>query len=211
MSINPLLVIMLICSFFGAFFLIASIHAVKKIRLFRALRSSVFMVLFVVLTALSGILIIANHGYRALLQEELAATVTIEPMDARLFTARVKLPDGTVSSYVINGDQLYVDAHILKWHPWLNLVGVHTTYELDRIGGRYITLEDERTKPHTVHTLSKSKVLDMFNLRRRWMALKPLLDAEYGSATFIGSDRPATFQVMVSTSGLLVREEEDRN
>jgi hypothetical protein len=33
-----------------------------------------------------------------------------------------------------------------------------------------------------------------------------LLDAEYGSASFINSDKPAYFEIRVSTTGLLIRK-----
>jgi hypothetical protein len=36
--------------------------------------------------------------------------------------------------------------------------------------------------------------------------LAPLLDVEYGSATFVHADRPALFEIRVSTTGLLIRE-----
>jgi hypothetical protein len=36
--------------------------------------------------------------------------------------------------------------------------------------------------------------------------LNPLLDAEYGSATFINSNSPEEFRLMVSTTGLLIRK-----
>jgi len=106
---------------------------------------------------------------------------------------------------VLSGDQVYVDAHILKWKPVANLLGLHTTYELDRIGGRYIDIEHERDSTRTVFLLSSSKPLDMFTLRRRWTLLAPLLDAEYGSGTFVTADRPDSLEVLVSTTGLLIR------
>ena len=49
------------------------------------------------------------------------------------------------------------------------------------------------------------KPLDMFSLRQSYSLLAPLLDTEYGSATFIAVDEPATFEVRVSTTGLLIR------
>jgi hypothetical protein len=48
----------------------------------------------------------------------------------------------------------------------------------------------------------------MFDLRRRFAILNPLLDAEYGSATFINSNSTEEFRVMVSTTGLLIRKTE---
>jgi hypothetical protein len=46
----------------------------------------------------------------------------------------------------------------------------------------------------------------LFGLRRRYEFLAPLLDAEYGSATFIPVTRPAELELRVSTTGLLIRE-----
>ncbi len=48
----------------------------------------------------------------------------------------------------------------------------------------------------------------MFDLRRRFQILNPLLDAEYGSATFINSNSREEFRVLVSTTGLLIRKSE---
>lgn len=64
------------------------------------------------------------------------------------------------------------------------------------------------TTTRTVHPLSKNKTLDMFELRNRFAVLNPLLDTEYGSATFIKSNSAEEFRVMVSTTGLLIRKTE---
>jgi len=198
---------MSVTALFSLVFLIALVHALTKFRIFSVIRNTVFALLFTSLTAVFTLLWLANHGYRSLLKEECAATITIEPAGKQRFVARVVLPDGETAEYICGGDQVYVDAHILKWHPWFNLIGVHTAYQLDRIGGRYITIDDEKNKPHTVHSIAKSSKVDMFKIRMRWVALKPLLDAEYGSAAFIYADLPAVYKIMVSTSGLLVRKE----
>jgi hypothetical protein len=51
-----------------------------------------------------------------------------------------------------------------------------------------------------------NKPVDMFSLRERYSLLSPLLDAEYGSATFIPAKEPTEVEVRVSTTGLLVRK-----
>ena len=48
--------------------------------------------------------------------------------------------------------------------------------------------------------------MDLFGLRRRYAFLAPLLDAEYGSATFMPATRPIELELRVSTTGLLMRE-----
>jgi hypothetical protein len=86
------------------------------------------------------------------------------------------------------------------------VLGYHTQYELDRMAGRYVDIEDERTMSRTVHSLKTDKALDLFDLARRHAWLRFLVDTEYGSATYIEVTRPARFEVRVSTTGLLVRE-----
>jgi hypothetical protein len=151
-------------------------------------------------------IVIATEGYRALTYEEIAAVVKTEPIGAKQFTANFRFPDGREASYRLAGDALYVDAYILKWKPIVNILGLHTAYELDRVVGRYIDLKEERESTRTVFLLSRDKPLNLFTLRQRYSLLRPLLDAEYGSASFINSDKPASFEIRVSATGLLIRK-----
>ena len=145
------------------------------------------------------------HGYRALTRETVAAVVDVEPLGPRRFLARVRLPDGRTRVYEIAGDAFYVDARVLKWKPWAQLLGLHTAYALDRIGGRYRDLESERRLPRTVHSLGPQPPLDLHALRRRHAWLAPLVDAAYGSATFMPVEGRARYEIRVGPSGLLAR------
>lgn len=187
-------------------FLFAAIGAVKKFRLIRAFKSSLLMILCLLITAVSGLILIVNHTYNSFSKETMAAVIVIKPLGEQQFIAHVSLPDSSCAEYNISGDMLYIDAHILKWNPVLNRIGIHTSYKLDRIGGRYNAISDEQEKPRTIYPLGKRKILDMYSLRKRFLALRPILDVQYGSATFIGAQKPAVFHCMVSNSGLLVRE-----
>src|SRR5258705_2035902 len=157
------------------------------------------------LGVLCGTIRIGIRGYRALAQEVLAATIQTDPIGNRHFRATVTLADGTLHMFDLAGDAVYVDAHILKWRPVVNLLGLHTAYELDRIAGRYRALGDEQTQARTVYSIARKKPIDAFDLARRYWLLRPLVDAEYGSATFINAAEPATLEIPVSTTGLLGR------
>lgn len=158
------------------------------------------------LSALGGTLGVSTQGYRALTSEEVAVTVTTVPTGPSSFQAFVEFADGRDTTFVVQGDQVMVDAHILKWRYFSNVLGLRTQYELDRLQGRYIDIEDERTRERTVHSLKSDKPVDLFDLVQRYSYLALLVDAEYGSATYIDVREPARFQVLVSTTGLLVRE-----
>ena len=156
------------------------------------------------LAGLAAAISVGLREYHALTLEVLAATVTTQPLGPQRFRAMIVLPDKRLAMYDLAGDALYMDARILKWHPWVNLLGLHTSYELDRVAGRYNAVSDERSRPHTAYELARPAGIDLFAIARRRL-LGPLVDAEYGSAAFVTSTRPAQYEVRVSTTGLLMR------
>ena len=164
------------------------------------------------LAALCGSITLGIRGYRALTREVVAATIKTEPLGPQRFRATVTLPDSSLHMFELAGDAVYVDAHVLKWRPVANLMGLHTAYELDRITGRYQVLADEQTRERTVFSLAAKKPFDAFDLARTYWVLRPFVDAEYGSATFIGATAPpgTVYEVRVSTTGLLVRQVRSR-
>lgn len=186
-------------------FAVATWRALWHGRLFSFSARSLATLLFAALGALGFVLVGATQGYRALTREALACEVSVEPAGKQAFVATFTFPDGRREVHTLSGDQLYVDAHILKWKPWVNVLGLHTAYELDRVSGRYVSLDDERQRPRTVASLARSKRFDLFDLRRTYARLGLLVDTAYGSATFVDVHSSATFEVRVSTTGLLVR------
>jgi len=164
------------------------------------------------LAALCGSITLGIRGYRALTREVVAATIKTEPLGPQRFRATVTLPDSSLHMFELAGDAVYVDAHVLKWRPVANLMGLHTAYELDRISGRYQVLAEEQTRERTVFSLAAKKPFDAFDLARTYWVLRPFVDAEYGSATFIGATAPpgTVYEVRVSTTGLLVRQVRSR-
>jgi hypothetical protein len=190
---------------FGIIVFIAGLVALSRLRMVRFLVRTLFGLLLLALGALSGAIALGIQGYSALTREDVAARISVRPAAPQKFSATVRYPDGRAQSFDLAGDEIYVDAHILKWKPVANLIGLHTAYELDRIAGRYQAIEQERSAPRTVYLLRETRPVELFQLRQRYAFLAPLYDAEYGSATFVQVKEPAELEVLVSTSGLLVR------
>ena len=190
----------------GAALVVMAIRALRGRRWMGGAARTGAGALFLSLGALSATLGVSLQGYQGLTNEELALTVTTVPTGPDAFQAFLEFPDGRDTTLHVRGDQLLVDAHILKWHYIANVIGYATQYELDRLTGRYAAIDDERTRPRTVHSLKTEKPLDLFALARRHSWLRFLVDAEYGSASYVDVDRPARFEVRVSSTGLLIRE-----
>ena len=193
------------CSVLGLLFMLAGVASARRRRF---VRLSVHITLALACLA-SGALFLTLHlslqGYRAFTREDLAATIYAEPVGPSQFRVTIHLANGQTDSYWLAGDEIYVDARILKWKPWANLFGLHTAYELDRIAGRYHLIEDERVRPRTVYQLNTDRMVDVFALRRRYGLLGSVVDAEYGSAAFFPARDRIAIELRVSTTGLLFR------
>jgi hypothetical protein len=203
---NPMTVLAILSAAVSLVAFIAAVLALRKRKFLGGTVGLLLGLLFLSLGALFATITIGIQGYRALTREEIAALVKVQPVVPQEFNAHFRLVDGEEVSFQIAGDEIYVDAHILKWKPMVNFLGLHTAYELDRVAGRYTRLEDEQSKPRTIFHLSQDKPVNLFHLRQKYALLKPLLDAEYGSATFAAADKPAELEIRVSTSGLLIRK-----
>ena len=189
----------------GGLFVFAGVASARRRRFLRLSLQSVLALVCLLSGALFLTLYLSLHGYRALTREDLAGTIQAEPTGPSQFQVTVQIPGRQPERFQLAGDEIYVDAHILKWKPWANLFGLHTAYALDRLAGRYQAIEDESGKPHTVYTLGGTRAVDLFSLRRRFAWLEPVVDAEYGSAAFFPTRDRVSLELRVSTSGLLFR------
>jgi hypothetical protein len=189
----------------GLVLLLAGLRALWQSRILGFTSRTLVGLVLLVAGLLSGAVAIGVQGYRALAREELVARIVITPVAGQRFEARFVYPDGREQTYQLAGDEIYVDARILKWTPYANMIGLHTMWDLDRVAGRYRSIDQEQSETRTVYSIGTTQAVDLFDLRRRFAALAPLFDAEYGSATFVPAAQPAELELYVSTTGLLLR------
>ena len=76
---------------------------------------------------------------------------------------------------------------------------------VERIGGRYRDIEQERTGQRTVYPLSENPGLDLWMLSTRYPRWLPVVDAVYGSATYMPMADGARYEISITQSGLIAR------
>jgi hypothetical protein len=178
--------------------------ALVRARVLRVVvRSFIALVLFAAASVLA-LVSLGVQGMRALTHEQTAARIKLVPTAPQRYEATVSFADGRIERYSLAGDQIYIDGHIVKWTPLANMLGLQTSYRLDRISGRYRALEQENTAPRTVYALGTPAIVDLVALGRR-LPLADFFDAEYGSATYVPVEGPGELELKVSTTGLLLR------
>jgi hypothetical protein len=161
----------------------------------------IFLILPVSIGLVAGNLV----TYTRLTHEQRALKAEFTKTGEHEFNAVLTYPQGDVQRVTLRGDEWQVDARIVKWKPLANIIGFDAAYRLERISGRYTEIADERSEPHTVYPLSPPTLLDVWSLVRRISAWVPWIDALYGSAVYVPMADGASFAVMVTQSGLIVR------
>jgi len=190
----------------GLLVLFAALVALVRVRPISFAFRALIGLLLLSLGSIAGMIGLGIQGYRALTREDVVARLSVKPAAPQRFSVLFRYPDGRELPLEVAGDEVYVDAHILKWKPIANIIGLHTAYELDRLQGRYQDIKQERVAERTVHSLRQDRPVDLFRMRQRYEVLGALFDAEYGSASFVPVTKPAELELRLSTTGLLMRE-----
>jgi len=145
-------------------------------------------------------------SYRQLQQEQPLATLSIYQLGDQSFDVTLAETTGEEHRFKLAGDQWQLDARLLTWTGPIAAAGAQPLYRLDRIAGRYLSLEQERTAERTVYPLSQSRWFDL------WDSLYEAglwLDAQFGSAVYMPLTNGAVFAVHLTPKGLIARPVND--
>ncbi|MEE8057286.1 MAG: hypothetical protein V3T17_05555 [Pseudomonadales bacterium] len=147
------------------------------------------------------------YSYQQLTKEQTIATLNFTKTAPQRFQVSVvDSRSGNEQVHELSGDLWQLDARIIKWNKILAGIGLSTGYRLDRLSGRYYSLEKEHSEPHTVYQLGDTNsLLDIWSWLREYGQVVAIVDASYGSATYLPMQHGALFSVNLSTTGLLAR------
>ena len=162
-----------------------------------------------------ALLAVALHGYTQLTDEQDVALLRFEQLAPQSFNATLTYPDGRSSQHILVGDDWRLEAQFIKWQSYATLLGAKPLYRLERLTGRYFDPQLEQNAPRSVISLDLTEStlpirlpenLDLWRQARRQPWLGKMVDASYGSATYLPMRDNVTYQVSVTNSGLLARE-----
>jgi len=166
------------------------------------------LVIFALLLILIGVDMMT---YRQLINDKPLGTISFQKKGDQHYLGTLTLIDtGVEKEYDIRGDQWQIDARIISWTGLLKMLGAKPGYRIDRLSGRYYSLEDEHRKKRTVHQLQNSEYwVDFWKIVRSSGNAVPLVDAVYGSATFLPMEEGAFFEISLTANGLKARPMND--
>jgi hypothetical protein len=203
--INFLLVAAGVSFLLASFYLFGFIKQLRKLKILSCSTKLIGFLLFSITASFCSLLVVGTQGYQGLTHEEKIGTVVIQPVAKQTFNAFLTLNNGQSVKFELKGDEVMVEANVLKWKPWSNVIGLKTGYRLDRIRGRYLTLADEQNKPRSIYSINEDNKSDIAKWREQYQHLSFLLDVEHGSASYVSAKENQEYEVVVTTNGLLLR------
>jgi len=145
-------------------------------------------------------------SYARLTHERPVAELHFSQLAPQKYRAAVTfVEENRQQEFELSGDEWQLDAKVLKWHGYANLMGFNAHYKLHRLAGRYATVEQSNNELTTTHNLNADPGLDIWHFVRRYPQLLPLVDAYYGSAVFLPMGDQTHFKVFMTQNGLIAR------
>ncbi|MBB4082252.1 hypothetical protein [Brevundimonas lenta] len=206
----------------GLVLLVKGLGALFRGRFFGGLLGGVCGAGFMAVAAIVSLLALDVQTYSRLTHERPVATIQIRQLGPQYFEATLIQPPrgenaaAATNLYPLHGDEWRLEAQVLKWKPWANVLGLDTQYRLDRLSGRYASTEQEINDERSVHPLSggdetnglpwKLSAWDMARKNRKYI---DAVDTLYGGAAYMPMADGARYEVWITQSGLVARPAND--
>lgn len=198
-------IIILVISLLGLVLLLAGLIKMFRRKVLGGSLQVLFGLLMIAGAVVSWSVALNLYSYQRFTGETSVVKLRLEARGPQAYRVYVIQPDQQAQSFELRGDEWQIDARVLKWGGLATLLGFDTAFQLDRITGRYRDVQQERQLPHTVHSLYRQQGVDIWRLVREHQSWIPLVDAIYGSATYMPMVDRAEYAVTITTSGLIAR------
>lgn len=141
-------------------------------------------------------------SYQHLMSEVPIASISIYEKQPQQFDLTLIEADGEEQRFEIYGDQWQLDARLLTWTGPIAALGKKPLYRLDRLSGRYVSLEQARNAQQSIYGLKQSEFIDIWQLMK---VMPSWIDANYGSAVYMPMENGAVYSVHLTAKGMNVR------
>lgn len=195
-----------VIAIFGLLLVALACQRLVRARFLAAGGSALGGLLLLAIAAVIFIVSLNLHTYARLTYEQPVAEIVFEQRAPQRYRATLtQIPSGEMQMFMLAGDEWQLDARVLKWKGWANLLGLDAQYRLERVSGRYRDIEQERNDERTVYGLSENPGVDLWVLSTQYPKWLPFVDAVYGSATYLPMAEGARYEVKMTQSGLIAR------
>jgi hypothetical protein len=113
-----------------------------------------------------------------------------------------------VRSYLIKGQQFVVEGHIVRWENFFVTVGMKPLYQVTRLTGRYVSINDEKGKERSVYEIGEET--KMWRWLMQYGEKIPGIDAVYGTSSFKDAFENKKYIVNIVHNAFVIKEQNNR-
>jgi hypothetical protein len=206
---NILLIASAVFTLITLLFVVSMLRHLRRRRALRATGSLAGGAASGALGAASLLLTFSYFGYGRLVDEQVVSQIEFSQSAQGEYVARLMIDGEADRFFALRGNEWQMDARVVNWKPPATLLGLDPIYQLERLSGRYSSVNDERSEQRTVYALADDAALDVWTVARRFPRLMPGVDAYYGTATYVPMADGARFEVTMTRTALIARPVND--
>jgi hypothetical protein len=189
--------------------------ALRRRRPYRALGGVTSGVLILAVAAGALLVGLDVQTYSRLTYEQPVATIDLHQTGDKAFDVTIGQPaaPGEVAlpeNYKLTGDEWRIEARVLKWKPWANVLGLNARYRLNRLAGEYADAAAERDGQHSVYDLPPRGTDGAIGRLSHRLDKAHIVDTVYGSVALMPMADNARYEVWMTQSGLVARAVNDQ-
>jgi hypothetical protein len=203
--LSPWMAAPVLIGLLGAIVLAAGIGALVRRRPYSAIGGIFSGGLFLALGAVILLLGLDVQTYRRLSFERPVATLQLHQTGDNAFDVTIAEAAGEQQprSFHLSGDEWRIEARVLKWKPWANVLGLDARYRLERLAGEFTDSAAEAAGPHSIVDLGGPERWGQLADWGQRLNRLDLIDTLYGSAAIMPMADGA-FQMSAYRSGCWV-------
>ncbi|MEY4708597.1 MAG: hypothetical protein RJB58_2320 [Pseudomonadota bacterium] len=155
-----------------------------------------------------GLVVLNTQTYARLSAERPVAEVTVAALHpaVQMYRVTVRRLDGTgiTTECRIQGDEWLMSAAVQKWRPWVNILGLDSTYRLDQLANKYFSAARGNGRAITACDLTgpPAKTFMPRGLSAWLMNSAQAEQRRFGSAIYMPLTDGAIYRVVMTQSGL---------
>ncbi len=182
---------------------------IKKRFNLKNISQTVFVLGMAVIICLVAFVLLQLRFYRVFNEKQIVAMVECRDGTGGQRFLDVKFYNDSHISQNIEmpfwGDEWVLEGRIIRWKNFLFLFGARDYYCLERISGRFLDPEKERTQKKPVYALSRGPD-KLWLLVYKFRRFLPFVEAAYGTSAFVPFEAGKKFNVYVVHSGFMIKD-----
>ena len=107
--------------------------------------------------------------------------------------------------FLIQGDQWQLDASFVKWKGLAVISGFDSMYRLDRLSGRYRSVNDQNTRQNLAHGLSPEVWFELFARQESGGHSNFLVDTVFGSSVYLDINTNNIYTIYRTEDALITK------